>query len=132
MNADIAKLTCQMDRRPPASRKALEEFFSRAGFTPPHDYLEFMAETDGSEGSIGDAYLAIFDTKELVDCNEQTSKLEPGIVFFATDRGGEAYGFEIDAQPGSIVAMEFADLDRARAKRMGRTLLEFLRTLSSM
>ncbi len=130
MNLEIQRLTHRMDRRSPVSLKQLDEIFMSLGFQPPEDYVQFMGQTDGSEGSIGKAYLAIYSLEELVSCNAQTRKLEPGILFFATDRGGEGYAFEIDKQPSSIVALEFADLDRSRAKQMGHSLLEFLQRLS--
>ena len=126
----MAELTVRMEKRPGASRKDLANVFASASCSPPSDYLEFMAETNGSEGPIGKAYLAIYSIQELVDTNADTFELEPGLLFFGTDRGGEGYAFELDARK-SIVAVEFADLDRARAKVMGRTFLDFLETVGS-
>lgn len=132
MNRKIAEITAKMDRRPGVSAQQLQAIFSPLNFTPPADYLQFMAETNGSEGSIGAlGYLAIYNTQELLDCNAQTMTVEPGILFFATNRGGEGYAFEIDKPSNSIVAIELADLDRGRSRRMGKNFLEFLETVTS-
>jgi hypothetical protein len=132
MDPKVAQLTSRMDRRPRTSAEDLRTIFSYLNFEPPVDYVEFMSETNGSEGPIGDsAYLAIYSAQELLDCNGQTMELEPGILFFATDRGGTGYAFELDRRPTGIVAVEFADLDRASARAMGRSLLEFLQALST-
>ena len=121
-----------MDRRPGVSVQQLQAIFSPLNFTPPHDYLQFMSETNGSEGPIGVlGYLAIYSTQELLDCNAQTMTVEPGILFFATNRGGEGYAFELDKRSSGVIAVEFADLDRKRARPMGKTFLEFLETVSS-
>lgn len=121
-----------MDRRPGVSNQQLQAIFSPLNFTPPADYLQFMAETNGSEGPIGAlGYLAIYSAQELLDLNAQTMTVEPGVLFFATNRGGEGYAFEMGKPSNSIVALELADLDRGRARRMGRNLLEFLETVTS-
>lgn len=118
--------------RPGTSTEDLKTIFSYLNFKPPVDYVEFMSATNGSEGPIGDsAYLAIYSTQELLDVNGETMQLSPGILFFGTDRGGLGYAFDLDAQNTAIVAVEFADLDRAGARAMGRSLLEFLQILST-
>jgi hypothetical protein len=132
MDAKMVWITAKMDRRPGVSPQQLEAIFTPLNFRPPDDYVGFMAETNGSEGPIGAlGYLAIYSTQELLDCNAQTMTLEPGILFFGTDRGGEGYAFELDTPSNGIVAVEFADLDRTRAKSMGKTFAEFLEMLSS-
>lgn len=132
MDSRVARLTTRMDRRPGASANDLETIGSYLRFKPPNDYVEFMSETNGSEGPIGaDGYLAIYTTQELLDCNAHMMELEPGILFFGTNRGGEGFAFELDRPSHGIIAVEFADLDRARARPMGKTLVEFLEILSS-
>ena len=130
MDPRILSFTASMDRRRGASAEEIEAMFSPLSFNPPSDYLQFMSLTNGSEGPIGtDDYLAIYGTRELLDCNAQTMEMEPGILFFGTNRGGTGYAFEFDKQPTAIVAIEFAELDRSRARIMGRTFLEFLEIL---
>jgi hypothetical protein len=132
MDAKTARLTAKMDRRPGVSPQQLEAIFFPLNFTSPDDYVGFMTETNGSEGPIGtDGYLAIYSTEELLDRNAQTMTLEPGILFFGSDRGGEGYAFELDTPSNGVVAVEFADLDRTRARPMGKTFAEFLEMLSS-
>jgi len=132
MDPKIAEITARMDRRPGVSAQQLQAIFSPLNFTPPADYLQFMSETNGSEGPVGAlGYLAIYSAQELLDCNAQTMTVEPGVLFFATNRGGEGYAFETDKPSNSIVALELADLDRGRARSMGRNFLEFLETVTS-
>ena len=121
-----------MDRRPGASHSQLQAVFSPLNFHPPDDYVEFMTETNGSEGPVGPlGYLASYSTQELLDRNAETMTVEPGILFFATNRGGEGYAFELDRPSRGVVAVEFDDLDRTRARPMGKTFLEFLEAVSS-
>lgn len=121
-----------MDHRPGISREKLKALLSPLNFDPPEDYLDFMSQTNGSEGPVGaTAYLAIYDTEELLDCNAQTMTVEPGLLFFATNRGGEGYAFELDSPFNRIVAVEFADLDRTRARHVATTFRGFLEAMCS-
>lgn len=131
MEPKIEQLTAQMDRKPGASIEDIQSAFSPFNFEPPGDYVEFMTETNGSEGRVGRSYLALFSLEELKNRNASTRDIEPNLLFFGSDRGGEGYAFELDGVPGSIVAVEFVDLDRTRAKRLGCTLLEFLELIQS-
>ena len=42
-------------------------------------------------------------------------ELLPGMLLFATNRGGSGYAFDLDGKNTAIVAVEFGELNRAGA-----------------
>ena len=94
MHQRIKRLTLEMDRRSPARLEELDRFFASASFRPPDDYLALVTQTDGGEGSVGNAYLSIYGVREMEACNTVTSTIEPQLLFFGTNGGGEGYEFD--------------------------------------
>jgi hypothetical protein len=129
MDARIEQLTLEMERRPPALAE-LAQFCASGDFTPPTDYIEFMGETDGAEGNVGNAYFRMYGTQEMTQCNTVNQSIEPGLLFFATNLGGEGYAFDLALAETRIIAVEFVTLDRTEADYMGSTSLEFLEILA--
>ncbi|UYZ61205.1 SMI1/KNR4 family protein [Hymenobacter latericus] len=64
--------------------------------SPPLDYLQFMAATNGGEGSVGENYLVIWPSEEIKDLNVDYSVEEfaPGYQIFGSDGGDTAYAFD--------------------------------------
>jgi SMI1 / KNR4 family (SUKH-1) len=131
----IEELARDMIRQPGASSQELQDmrdFFASTNFSPPHDYIEFMKESNGAEGSVGQrAYLAIYSIQEMREHNAARQALEPQLLFFGSNRGGEAYAFDLSRADKQIIAIEEIDLDRTYAADMGSTLLEFLEGLDA-
>ena len=67
-----------------------------AGIKLPADYISFMMEHNGGEGSVGDnAYAILFKLEELKRINDdyKISEYIPGYVVLGTDGGGMLLGY---------------------------------------
>jgi hypothetical protein len=66
----------------------------------PVNYVSFLMEMNGGEGSIGSSYLILWPAEEIVEINEayNVSDWAPGVVIFGSDGGGEAYGFDFNSE----------------------------------
>ena len=131
----IEKLARDMIRQSGASSEDLKElrgFFDSTNFSPPEDYLEFMQESNGAEGNVGQkAYLAIYSIQEMRESNAASQAFEPLLLFFGSNRGGEGYAFDLSRADKQIIAIAQDDLDRTYAADMGTSLLEFLEGLDA-
>lgn len=82
--------------------------------TFPEQYKEFMLLHDGGEGAIGKyGYIAIFSLKELVDSNgdDKINDYHPGLFYFASDRGGMIYAFNMQTENKFIVELPCDSID---------------------
>jgi hypothetical protein len=101
-------------------------------FAWPEDYADFMAEQDGGEGFVGEAYVVLWAAAELVDLNRDFGLAEfaPDLIAFGSDGGGECFAFDRRGTPPVIVMVPFVGLDQPIAQ--GTTLLEFFERLAMM
>jgi hypothetical protein len=131
----IEELARDMIRQPGVSSQGLQEltdFFNSASFSPPDDYLDFMRDSNGAEGNVGEkAYLAIYSIQEMRERNAASQAIEPLLFFFGSNRGGEGYAFDLSRADKQIIAIAQDDLDRTYAADMGTSLLEFLEGLDA-
>jgi hypothetical protein len=97
----------------------------------PEDYLAFMRASNGAEGSIGKAYLAILSVDEMVQANEQLDVEEraPGLVLFASDGGAEMYCFDLRREQIRVSVINMMDIGFEEPRYRSDTfsgLLQFL------
>ena len=117
----------------PGSRKAVEGVGLALGVTFPSDYIDFMVDSNGAEGRIGDSgYLAIWSIEDLVSLNEAYSVEEfaPGLVLFGSDGGDTGYAFQSNTV--RIVEVPFIGMDLSEAKVIGSGFVQFLRYLHDL
>ncbi len=71
MNEKIVKFIFQMEKKPGVSRLELQKTESELGFKFPEEYTNFLLETNGAEGSIGDAaYLVLWPLEKISPLNQ--------------------------------------------------------------
>src|SRR5690348_14377198 len=111
--ADKERLLAKFNGNPPADAISIRTLESEAGLRLPEEYRKFLQEMDGGEGFIGNAYLILWRTGELLEMNKayQVGEYAPGLFLFGSDGGGEAFGLDtrIDAKP--IVSVPFIPMD---------------------
>ena len=70
MNKEIMKLTQTMEYNSFSSEEAIKSVELEIDMIYPTQYREFMLETNGAEGNIGqNSYLAIWSIEEIVPLN---------------------------------------------------------------
>jgi len=104
----------------PAEMSAIADLSARVGVALPESYLEFLRAHNGGEGFIGDNYIVFWEAEEVIDFNREyeVESYAPGIFLFASDGGGEGFGFDtLDAAMLSAlgdVARGLKDVDFQR------------------
>jgi SMI1 / KNR4 family (SUKH-1) len=86
---------------PTATEAELCEVESHMGRRLPDEIRHVLNTKNRPEGFIGKSYVAFFNTHDLIQCWRDAQESAPGFVPFASNGGGEWYGFDArqDAQP---------------------------------
>lgn len=130
MNAELAALTDQLEKRPGASLDAIRDRERELGIEFPPDYVEFMLASNGAEGFVGRgrAYIRIDPIEEITDDRLQHALGEshPGLVVFGSDGAGEAFAFDPRGGETTIVMFPRIGHDEGEVIFQARTFTEFL------
>ncbi|TPM38128.1 SMI1/KNR4 family protein [Mesorhizobium sp. B2-3-4] len=118
----------------PAESTVVDGLSVRLGVVLPKDYSDFLKEHNGGEGFIGDNYIIFFKAEELADFNREyeVAKYAPGILLFASNGGGEAYGFDTQDVEMPIVRIPFIFMERQSAETIARDLDDLFATLEDL
>ena len=100
----------------------------------PSEYREFLLESDGAEGPIGEAsYITLWPVGELVSLNESycVSTFIPGITLFGGDGAGTAYGFRTNGDLFEYVDVPLVGMDLDEVRVLGTTFAEMLERIAT-
>lgn len=95
----------------------------------PKDYLMFMKEHNGGEGSVGEsAYLMLYRLEELQEINDDYNVEEflPEHCFIGSSGGGESYGVDKD---GNFFAVPDIPMSLEEKIILGNTFFDFIKNL---
>jgi hypothetical protein len=132
MDKKLIELMRDMSTNPGASKEALQAAQRDLGLLFPPEYIDFMTESNGAEGSIGpSSYLVIWPVEEVATLNREyeVDRMLPGIFLFGSDGGETLYAFDTRAGNTSIVEVDPFEMDYESIKIRGQTLIEFLEHL---
>ncbi len=98
----------------PAEISDIDGLQAQLGVVLPESYVEFLRAHDGGEGFIGDTYIVFWKAEELVQFNREyeAETYAPGIFLFASNGGGEGYGFDKLDAAMPIVQIPFIGMNR--------------------
>jgi hypothetical protein len=120
------RLLASMARRPPADPAAVQRLVEEAGVELPHEYLEFLASSDGGEGDTGKRWLVIWPVARVLDQLEGEAHYE-GVLLFAGDGANTVFGFD-RFRDGEVVEGDWIGLSREEVIEHG-PFVEFLKGL---
>lgn len=117
---------------PPAEPAVVDGLSARLGVGLPKDYIDFLKEHNGGEGFVEENYIIFFKAEELADFNREyeVEKYAPGILLFASNGGGEGYGFDTQDPAMPIVSIPFIGMDRQFAETIARDLADLFARLA--
>ena len=112
MNPDVAQLLVRFRKRSGAMSSALDRLQADLGSVVPDDDLEFLLESNGGEGLVGESYVTLWAAEDILRVNEMYGVREaaPGLVLFGSDGGGEGYAFDTRASNVRIVMVPFVGM----------------------
>jgi hypothetical protein len=79
---------------PPASPARIAEAQAKLSFPLPADYVQFLQQMNGGEGSLGgNAYVALWRVEELDEKNAgyEVAESAPGLFLFGSNGAGEPF-----------------------------------------
>lgn len=119
---------------PPAEPEAIDRLSKSLGFSLPRSYIEFLKVHNGGEGFIGENYIILWRAEELTDFNREyeVTTYAPGIFLFASDGGGEGYGFDREDAAMPIVHIPFIGMKWQYAETVARDLPELFARLAEI
>jgi len=128
------RLLVKFNGNPPVEEGAIEEFRAASKFHLPEEYLSFLRQTNGGEGSVGEggAYAIFWKLEELNELNDayQVEEFAPGLFLFGSNGGGEAFAFDGRNEPGRIVKVPFVGMELDSVRLIAPNFDEFLEELS--
>ncbi|HEY4177752.1 MAG TPA: SMI1/KNR4 family protein [Kofleriaceae bacterium] len=94
----------------------------------PDDFIAFLAKTNGGEGLVARSYLRLEPAEGLLAFNRdyQVSVCAPGFFLFGGNGGGEAYGFDLEVSPPSVVIIPLIVMERKAAIKQADSFTRFL------
>ncbi|HOK39375.1 MAG TPA: SMI1/KNR4 family protein [Bacteroidales bacterium] len=128
---DIKPLLKDLELNSPASLEKILSLEKDLGIKLPDQYIEFMMNSNGAEGMIGNSYLVLWTIEEIIPYNNSYSVPEfaPGIIVFGSNGAGEAYGFDV-RQGNQIVMMPFIGLTNIEITKLANSFFGFLKHLA--
>ena len=130
-SSDTERLLTKFNRNPPAEVAVIRQFEAESGIRLPDDYAKFLQQADGGEGSVGNAYVILWRVEELIEMNKayQVAEYAPGLLFFGSDGGGEAFAFDTRPSAKPIVSVPFVGMDLKLARPVASDFKAFLEEL---
>jgi len=128
---DRVQLLAKFNGNPPSDAAAIRRFETASGFRLPDGYAEFLQQTNGGEGFVGNAYLILWRVEELLEMNKayQVAEYAPGLFLFGSDGGGEAFAFDTRSDAKPIVTVPFVGMELKLARPVASDFQAFLEEL---
>jgi hypothetical protein len=97
----------------PISKTEIEEVEKKLQYKFPADYVEFMMEANGGEGSIGISFLRLWKMEEIIEGNNayDVYDIAPGFILIGSDGGGAAFGYDFRYEKPKLVEVYFVGMD---------------------
>lgn len=129
MNEYITKYIQDLSINSPIDSAKFSEIINSIDCNFPDDYLEFLRETNGGEGTISDGkYVQFWRAEDLIKYNDGFGEFTPDFFLIASDGGGT--GFAIRRKEGTFVSFPFIGADEDVIEDVGKVFREFLAYLS--
>jgi len=128
MNEKVLKFTSQMKKRSGVLFSELKKIESELGFNFPKEYADFLLESNGAEGAIGQAYLVLWSLEKIKPLNQknEVERHAPHLIIFGSDGGDMAFAFDKHLISLPIVEIAFIDIGLEEPKMLSQTFSEFL------
>ena len=132
MNENIKKLTKSLRLNQALTEAVWNSVTSKINFRLAGDYLEFIKESNGGEGTVGNnGYIQLWCFDELIEANQdyQVEEFAPSLFLIGSNGGGTAYG--VKKSTGTFIDVPFIGMSDEAAADCGETFVDFLSFLSS-
>ena len=119
-------------RAQPAPQAELQSLISLAP-TLPEAYLQFLALSNGGEGSLGaePGWFQLWSASAVLERNKGYGVLEalPGFFGFGSDGGGELLAFQLNISEAPVFMVPFIPLEASEARLVAPSFSAFVSLL---
>ncbi|WP_083463265.1 SMI1/KNR4 family protein [Prosthecomicrobium hirschii] len=131
--ADVSKWFRNWHGNPGATSDVMEIEQARLGLALPGEYLDFVMQSNGGMGFVGDAYVDFWRIDELRQFNAECEShiYAPGILLFGTNGGNDGYGFDFRQPVVHCVRIPLIGMALDMIEPLGETFGAFLSNISS-
>ena len=98
---------------PPVVESKVKKVETELGINFPKDFIEFISNSNGAEGSIGENYLILWSIEDIIELNEAygVNDFAKGLVLFGSDGGDTAFAFDTRTNETLNVTVPFIGMD---------------------
>jgi hypothetical protein len=123
--------TYGLELNPPIEENKIKKVETELGITFPKDYFEFISNSNGAEGSLGENYLILWSIEDIIQLNEAygVNDFSKGLVLFGSDGGDTAFAFDARTNETHIVTVPFIGMDLEEVTTCSNTFNGFLQYL---
>lgn len=117
----------------PCDATAVDNLSTGLSVKLPKTYIEFLEKYNGGEGFIEDNYIFFWKAEELTEFNleYEVETYAQGIFLFASNGGGEGYGFDTNDPDMPIIRIPFIGMSRQYIVLVARDLPDMFARLAS-
>jgi hypothetical protein len=113
----------------PATEQELQEVESEIGNRMPEPLRQLLLTSGSPEGFLGESYIAFFNATDIAACWRQAQQMASGFVPFASNGGGEWYGYDSRSAHSPFVLLPAIGMEWGDAMLLGMTWDDFLAVL---
>jgi hypothetical protein len=117
-------------RHAPVAQEEIQKLESEIGHPFPKPLRELLT-SGGPEGFLGETYIAFFNASDITACWRQAQPVAAGFVPFASNGGGEWYGYDFRSPQCPFVLLPALAACWDDAMLLGATWNDFLGVLKA-
>ena len=122
----------QVVRRPaPVAEEEIQQVESEIGHHIPGPLRQLLVTSGGPEGFLGESYIAFFNASDIAACWRQAQQMAAGFVPFASNGGGEWYGYDARSPQCPFVLLPAVGIGWDDAMLLGESWNDFLGVLKA-
>jgi hypothetical protein len=114
----------------PATEAQLQELESQIGQRLAEPLRQCLLLSGSPEGFFGESYIAFFSTREIATCWRQSQEAAAGFIPFASNGGGEWYGYDSRSTHRPFVLLPSIGMEWQAAMLLANTWDAFLDALN--
>lgn len=128
MDEQIKALTSEFELNEPALETNIKKVEEKLSIHFPQQYLDFLLNSNGGEGVIGQSYLILWRIEDLIELNDAygVEEFAPGLLIIGTDGGDTAYCMDIRNDIQTFVKVPFIGMDLSEIEVCSYNFKEFL------
>ncbi len=128
MEEQIKDLLSQFEFNEPATENSIKKVEELLSINFPQEYRDFLLNSNGGEGAIGQSYLVLWKIEDLIELNDVYSVEEfaPGLLIIGSDGGDTAFGIDNRSELKQFVQIPFIGMDLSEVQGYSNDFKRFL------